>query len=241
MKLDFTLERYADLLDALKEHYQLVTVERFVRGDVTEPFVVLRHDVDRYPSRAARMARLERNMEVHSTYNFRYDPKLPGLEAGYTAADVGGFPAHNILDIKLLGHEIGYHYENLSSFKGDRERALKDFTDKLVELRKLAPVVTAAMHGAGADPLVGEDLDAHKLLGTPGISKQFATLVYITDRKGPWRRGESPSAPADRLGGTGALIELINSKTHTRLMLHAHPHRWSHGKLEWLLDRALMR
>ena len=42
------------------------------------------------------------------------------------------------------GHEVGYNYENLSTFKGDRDKALSDFAEKLASLRKVAPVSTSA-------------------------------------------------------------------------------------------------
>ena len=53
-----------------------------------------------------------------------------------------------IQKIPGLGHEIGYHYENLSACKGDEGCAWKDFQANLAKLRELSPVTTICMHGS---------------------------------------------------------------------------------------------
>jgi len=42
--------------------------------------------------------------------------------------------------IKALGHEIGYHYEDMDPAKGDAEKAITSFEENLAKLRKLAPI-----------------------------------------------------------------------------------------------------
>jgi len=60
--MDFTLTTYSGLLKALqKSGYSFQTVEQFI----TEPLdkvVIMRHDVDRLPGNALRMARLEKRV-----------------------------------------------------------------------------------------------------------------------------------------------------------------------------------
>ncbi|MDO9536757.1 MAG: hypothetical protein Q7J68_00370, partial [Thermoplasmata archaeon] len=75
MTRDFTLEKYSDLLLALIGKYRIRTVADYLTQPEREHVVVLRHDVDKHPERAARMALLEKNMGVQSTYYFRWDPK----------------------------------------------------------------------------------------------------------------------------------------------------------------------
>jgi hypothetical protein len=53
-----------------------------------------------------------------------------------------------IKEIHDLGHEIGYHYENLTTCMGNMEAAIDDFQRNLEKLRKIAPVSTICMHGS---------------------------------------------------------------------------------------------
>jgi len=98
---DFTPEAYRALLSALKEGgYGFQTVADFLQNP-GEKTVILRHDVDRLPRNALRLARLEADLYILATYYFRTVPAVfdPGI----------------IREIAGMGHEIGYHYENLSS------------------------------------------------------------------------------------------------------------------------------
>ncbi|MDO9536748.1 MAG: hypothetical protein Q7J68_00325, partial [Thermoplasmata archaeon] len=189
---------------------------------------------DKHPERAARMALLEKNMGVQSTYYFRWDPKAINW-AGTAGNRQGNFPEMQIVETKIYGHEVGYHYENLSELRNN-ELALKDFEEKLSRLRKLAPVRTVAMHGApripvrNADMLEGVDLSKYDLLGEPHISAEFADIVYITDSGRRWSSG---AGSRDTLGrpleekvkGTDELIEILSSKKYPRVMAHVLLHR----------------
>ncbi|MBI5001491.1 MAG: hypothetical protein HZB92_08230 [Euryarchaeota archaeon] len=239
--MDFTLDAYSRLLDALAG-YGVATVEDFLSGKASEPFCVLRHDVDRFPSRASRMARMEKARGVRATYYFRWMP-----EATPDFPGVPGFPEKEVLECKLFGHEVGYHYENLSEI-GDKDKALEDFGSKLAILRELAPVRTVAMHGSplsrvdNADLLRGVDLNKHGLLGDPHISGKFEDVAYITDTGRKWSSGEA--SVRDRLGrplgerikGTEHLVEVMNSQRYKRVMVNTHPQRWARGKVEWLSE-----
>ena len=97
---DFTLSRYKDLCLALLDTgYTPLTVYSYLEGQKNNKLVVLRHDIDRKPKNALRMAGLEHELGNQSTYYFR----LP-----YT------FKPDIIGKIHDLGHEVGYHYEVLS-------------------------------------------------------------------------------------------------------------------------------
>jgi len=65
-----------------------------------EKVVILRHDVDRLPGNSLKTARLEDEMGIRATYFFRAIPQT--------------FKPLIIRKIAEYGHEIGYHYENLS-------------------------------------------------------------------------------------------------------------------------------
>ncbi len=104
-KMDFTLSRYKELCLALLDSgYTPLTVYSYLvlggqKNNNNNKLVVLRHDIDRKPKNALRMAKLEHELGIQSTYYFRFP---------YT------FKPDIIRKINDLGHEVGYHYEVLS-------------------------------------------------------------------------------------------------------------------------------
>ncbi len=75
--------------------------------------MLLRHDVDLLPRNALAMANLEHGTGVVATYYFR--------------AVTESWDEGIIWEIASLGHEVGYHYENLSEIKclAQRRRGAK--------------------------------------------------------------------------------------------------------------------
>jgi len=106
--------------------------------------IILRHDVeDRYLS-ALRMAQIEHRLGIMGSYYFRLFP----------VADNDRI----ISQIAALGHEVGYHYDDLSVCKGNHEAALKRFQKNLAHLRQFAPVTTITMEGAPLSKYDNRDL-----------------------------------------------------------------------------------
>ena len=101
--------------------------------------LILRHDVDRYPSQTLKMAELEFNLGITATYYFRIVPSV--------------FKDDVIKKVAELGHEIGYHYEDLTICKGNNEKAIKSFERNYLEkIRRFYPVQTICMHGSPMSP-----------------------------------------------------------------------------------------
>lgn len=97
---DFTLNTYYWLLKVLKE--QQFTFQTFA-GFLKEPdrrVIILRHDVDARKMNSLQTARMENELDITATYYFRMVPQSYDEEV--------------IKQIAELGHEIGYHYEDLS-------------------------------------------------------------------------------------------------------------------------------
>jgi len=144
---------------------------------------VLRHDVDRIPFRAVKMASLERSHGVRATYYFRRSRS-------------GFYPASAIQDIASMGHEVGLHYETLSRCDGDVDRALAGFRDDLAAFREIAPCVTVSMHGAPLSRHNNQDLAAYfdltslALRGDAVVHMRKFDPIYITDTGGAWNAGE---------------------------------------------------
>ncbi len=76
---DFTMGKYKDLCLALLDSgYTPLTVYSYLQGQKKKnnnnnnKLVVLRHDIDRKFGNALRMAELEHESGIHSTYYFRF-------------------------------------------------------------------------------------------------------------------------------------------------------------------------
>ena len=71
----------------------------FSLNDVQSSFFILRHDVDRLPLNALDLAKIENSFGIKGSYYFRVVPE--------------SFNFDIIKKIEELGHEIGYHYEDV--------------------------------------------------------------------------------------------------------------------------------
>ena len=173
--MDFTLSKYKELLQTfLSEGYKIYTVEKYLTEKPDdEKVLVLRHDVDEKPENALKIAEIERDLGVKSTFYFRIVSKSNRPEI--------------ITQIVKMGHELGYHYENLSYLHGDYEKAIADFEQNLVYFRMFYPVKTVCMHGNSKSPFDNKDLwnyvrlSDFELIGEPYLSFDFDEFYYIKD------------------------------------------------------------
>ena len=98
---DFTLTTYQKLLQVLlTSAYSFQTFEEYIKNSKGK-VVILRHDVDRKPGNALVIAKIEKEGGIRASYYFRI------VKESYDE-DI-------IRQIAEMGHEIGYHYENLSA------------------------------------------------------------------------------------------------------------------------------
>jgi hypothetical protein len=200
---------------------------------------IVRHDVDRWPAQAIRMAELEREVSVRSTYYFRCDAR-------------GQFPVTACQRINALGHEIGYHYEDLSRHRGDLEQARLHFARNLATLRTIAPCSTVSMHGSPLSrednrQLLGEkELRNAQLLGDASVSLHSHQPIYFTDAGGAWndarvnfrdRIGEMPSG-VNPLDST-SLLSFLAAHPQRPVYFNLHPERWSATPLQFALSNVL--
>ena len=229
--MDFTLEKYSELLTALKLHKSYR----------------IRHDVDLRPEYSLRVAQLEAKMGVHATYYFR--------SMHFTSH------ADTIRAIVALGHEAGYHYESLTTCHGDLQAAYGDFCANLERLRALAPVHTACAHGSPRSPWNSQDIwnqhDIHSLgiNYEPMLDTNFSTTLYLTDTGRRWDgyrvsvRDKVPQYQEqwEREGlvfrTTDDIIHAISNLEHPihqkSLLLNTHPQRWMPFGPRWMAEASL--
>lgn len=223
--MDFTLSKYRELLTVLHGY-----------GEVT-----LRHDVDRKPKNSLRKAQIENEFDWKAIYYFRAVPE------SWDEAVIRG--------IASLGHEIGYHYESLTTCHGDLEAAYRDFCVNLERLRALVPVTSICMHGSPKSKWDSRELwrhyDYHDLgiVSEPYLDTDFSKVFYLTDTGRRWDgynvsvRDKIPIFQEQwiRQGWvfhtTDDIINAVKGGLFPRqAMITTHPQRWSDNQAEWLWE-----
>ena len=97
---DFTFQKFTEIIDCLQNNgYSFQSLEDFLVKPCVK-VVVLRHDVDRSPLHSLKTAKFENSRGIKGTYYFRIVNQ--------------SFNPSVIKEIAALGHEIGYHYEDVS-------------------------------------------------------------------------------------------------------------------------------
>lgn len=230
--MDFTLKSYCRLLDALRaEGYVFQTFRDFLQHPA-EKAVILRHDVDKLPLNSLVFAKIQAELGIRGVYYFRAVP--------------GSWNENIMREIAALGHEIGYHYECLTTCRGNMEAAIRDFEKNLAELRKLAPVETICMHGSPMSPHDSRDLWKHfsypdyGIIGEPYFDVDFSKVLYLTDTGRKWNgsdvsvRDKVFSALKFNVRSTDELIKAISKGNLTsQVMFTFHPQRWTDSPFLW--------
>ncbi|MBN2460429.1 MAG: hypothetical protein JXB60_02385 [Candidatus Cloacimonetes bacterium] len=228
---DFTLSVYAELLSCLiNRGFRLLPVREFLKSDLPDT-VGVRHDVDRNPGSAWRMAKLEKEAGLTSTYYFKAGKRVfqPGI----------------ISAVARLGHEIGYHYEDLSITKGDFEKAIALFQVNLDKFRRIYPVKTISAHGSPLSKWDNRKIWEYYSLNDFSLEMDVSAIkdnltFYITDAGRSWNdKGVNLRDKVDRISGpeipcTGKIIDMINKKEISgRILFNIHPEHWADGMLAW--------
>lgn len=234
---DYSIRAYEELLTEIQKTGRRVFPLRefFERRPLPPAFFILRHDVDRRPERALRMAEVEKSHGIRSTYYFRRIPQV--------------FKQEIILAISAMGHEIGYHYEVLDKARGEPHLAAQIFTRELAELRSLVEVKTASMHGNPLSRRDNRDFWKHHALSRFGlIGEAYISICdpgtsYVTDTGRGWNRfsfNMRDRFPPGSMGlmpsfsSTWDLIRALKDPKYGKVYLQIHPNRWSSGTLEWV-------
>ena len=135
--MDFTFDTHTILLESLlRQGFSFCTLNSYVSAApaAAEKTIVLRHDVEEKYEHALRFARIQHALGIQGSYYFRILPK-PQNEG-------------IIREIASLGHETGYHYDDLSECHGNYAKAIARFEQNLNYLRQFGPVTTMTMEGA---------------------------------------------------------------------------------------------
>ena len=241
--MDFTLKTYKEYLLALKSQETLfLTFEEFIPMKIKPVFFCLiRHDVDRLPSRALKMAKLENSIGVRSTYYFRKKPWV--------------FNPLIIKEILKLGHEVGYHYETLSDTGGDLVMGMKLFKKNLKAFRKYVPCKTISMHGRPLKKFDNRLLwnsDNHKILkedlgviGEVYLDVDYSEIAYINDTGRNWsskkanKRDKVSSNINANFSNSDELLSFFKNGLIKKICFQVHPERWVDNPILWSMQYSL--
>lgn len=245
MNLDFTREKYCQLLSQLKDSgYEFVTFAEYCSGIHPERFVILRHDVDLKPENSLGIAKDEKGLGVKASYYFRAVPE--------------SWDEAIIKEIAAMKHEVGYHYESLTTCNGNVQEAFEDFKMNLKRLRKLVSVNTICMHGSPRSPYDSKDIwkqydyKSLDIIGEPYLSTDFSKLLYLTDTGRRWdgykvsvrdkieNYQEGWNAKGWVFHSTDDIIHALQEdKMPNQLMITTHPQRWFDFGYGWMKELLL--
>lgn len=233
---DFTLKCYQQLLSTFLENgFQFVTFESYCQKRNPEKMVILRHDVDLKALNALKTAQIESDFGIAGSYYFRTLPESnqPTI----------------IREMVALGHEIGYHYEDVTLCKGDLQAAYTHFCTQLNYFRTFYPVKTICMHGSPASKydnrMLWEKYNYRTLdiIGEPYFDVDFNQVLYLTDTGRRWDgalfsvRDKVQSDIKLSFHRTTDIIQSIQNNTIPhKIMITVHPQRWTNHYGEWLLE-----
>lgn len=238
MKLDFTFAKFRELCGALSSSgYELLTVRDYLQGNEQKRFVILRHDIDVKPERGLKMAEIEKEHGIRSTYYIRMTEEV--------------FKPIIIRRIAEMGHEIGYHYETLDKAKGDKNRAIEIFKKELTKLREVCYVDTICAHGNSLTSWDNRNLwneynfEDYGIIGEAYRSINFENILYLSDTGRTWGTKykvkdvvfKSYIDVLSELRTTKDVIKLLKQKKISKIYLLSHPW-WNDDIGIWLKEFA---
>ena len=190
---DFTIDTYRLLLETLlSKDYSFIPFVQYLK-EAPPGCIILRHDVDDRKLNSLQTARLENELGIRGTYYFRMVPE--------------SYDEGVIKKIHELGHEVGYHYEDVSRMaQGTGHRAqgkkgiqgqlvadaIMSFQNNLETLRQIVPIETICMHGSPMsrwdNRLLWQYYDYHDfgITGEPYFDLDFNEVLYLTDTGRRW-------------------------------------------------------
>lgn len=221
----------------LSNGYTVIPFIDYLKSELKEnKLAIIRHDVDKSPHNSYKTAKLENEMGVNTSYYFRivrssYDKRI-------------------ISSISELGHEIGYHYEDLAITKGDVKKAIGLFDKNLNKFREICEIKTICMHGSPLSKYdnraLWENFDYRDngVVGEPYFDVDYDQFAYFTDTGRSWldngyviRDNVNETNSNYKIKTTHKLIQSINKdQLPAKLFITTHPQRWTDNNFKWMIE-----
>ncbi|GAB4286485.1 MAG: hypothetical protein Kow0068_12040 [Marinilabiliales bacterium] len=168
--------------------------------------------------------------------------------------------------IAELGHEIGYHYEDVDlvsqqfANSGIRkfeinnliDAAYESFCKNLEMFRKNFDIKTICMHGSPLSKYDNKllwtkyDYRGLGIIGEPYMDTDFSKVFYITDTGRAWNKELSSvrdkvKSPFNiHIKNTRHLIHLAETnQLPAQIMITIHPQRWTNNPFKWTEELIL--
>ena len=197
--MNFTYKSYTQLIELLKERgYEFAD---YASCDSFERCVILRHDLDYELNKSLKIAELEREEGVSSTYFVLITSDF------YNAFSV---EALNVFEkLKKLGHNIGLHFDE-KRYENDARisRSMSDLiSDEIFMLEKIVGKIDAVSMHRPSEKTLESDISIPGIANSYG-RKFFSEFKYLSDSRMRWR--ENP-------------VEIINSGKYNKIQILTHP------------------
>jgi hypothetical protein len=239
---DFSLNQYKTLLESFRHQaFSFLPFNEFLYTN-DKNTICLRHDVDQLPYNSLELAQIQHTFGIRGSYYFRSIPKSWNEDV--------------IQKIHSLEHEVGYHYESLTTTRGNLKLAIADFKNNLGNLRKLVPVNTICMHGSPRSKWNSIELwkyynyKDYGIIGEPYFDIDFSVTAYYTDTGRMWDgqrfsvrdKVDEAANKFPSYHTTHQMIRAINDGTFPeRAMITFHPQRWTDKPFPWLKELVWQR
>ncbi|MEG8947226.1 hypothetical protein [Rosettibacter firmus] len=252
--MDFTQNIYKSFLEAfVYKNFKFYTISSYLENKKNKnnsTCILLRHDVDRLAKNSLALAQVEHDYYIKGTYYFRVVPKSFNLVIMNKVAE--------------LGHEIGYHYEDVDLVikkynikvkdEKDKEKiidlAYESFCKNLEMLRRNFNIKTICMHGSPRSKFDNRiiwgkyDYKQLGIIGEPYYDIDFNEFAYFTDTGRRWNsnkynvRDKVNSKFNFNFKTTHEIINNID-KLPNKILFTIHPERWSDELFSWTINLIL--
>ncbi len=233
---DFSIQIYQRLLNQLIDAgYHFQTLRDFLKAP-EKKVIILRHDVDDRKLHSLEFARIQKDKGIAGTYFFRVVPQ--------------SFDKKVIREIAAMGHEIGYHYEDMDFAKGKADKAIQLFRENLEKIRKIAPVTNICMHGSprsrfdNKDVWKSYDYRDFDIVAEPYFDLDYRTIFYLTDTGRRWDghkvsiRDKVENHFDISYHSTFDILKAIETDTlPNKVMFTFHPQRWTDSQSLWIREK----
>ncbi|MFC1848306.1 hypothetical protein ACFLXV_03235 [Chloroflexota bacterium] len=202
----FTYRYYEEFLHEFRQYYQFTTFAEAKRivGEVDDPLLIMRHDIDMDLEAASHMAAIENSLGIKTTYFFMVRCSLYNI-----FSRIGAEQVRQMLD---YGHHFGLHFDcanydhissdNLDYYVSQECHLLEDFFGQSIE--------AVDFHRPSKEVQSGVQLRT-----VPNCYEEsFRNLFeYFSDSRGIWRFGNPLES------------EAFFKRTHLHVCIH--PIWWS--------------
>jgi len=234
--MDFTVKKYKELLQFLvQQRIQVISLDEYFlsRYDKTQRYLILRHDIDRKLRNSVRFAQICSDFGISASFMVRkkYFKYFKSLEQ---------------LSVNCF---MGYHYEDYTKAKKNRQIALKMFFTHIKQLAQITKqrILSVAAHGNPLSRINEKEL--FTLITAPKIKDSYLSIIdpvyYFTDTGRTW--ADDNKTNFYDCGIFVALRKEFNVKTTKELMdfilntqenlyFTIHPERWNDFGSGWLLQ-----